>query len=108
MFQQPQTFTFESIIVFHDSLMMVGVFIALWVMYFIVVCTCVFSMDTPLDEQVTKLVEVSHNSILESVWTIVPTVLLCNIMASSFALLYVLEEVYSPGLTVKIVGQQWY
>ena len=37
-----------------------------------------------------------------------PTLLLFNIMSASFALLYSLEELHNPEITVKVIGHQWY
>ena len=50
----------------------------------------------------------THHVGLEIVWTLVPTILLCNIMSASFALLYSLEELHNPQMTLKVIGHQWY
>ena len=38
----------------------------------------------------------------------VPTLLLCNIMTASFSLLYSLEYLENPLVTIKVIGHQWY
>lgn len=48
----------------------------------------------------------SHS--LETIWTIVPIIILCFIAFPSLYLLYLIEDVSSPSLTVKVVGHQWY
>jgi len=48
----------------------------------------------------------THHVGLEIVWTLIPTILLCNIMSASFALLYSLEELHNPQMTVKVIGHQ--
>jgi cytochrome c oxidase subunit 2 len=50
----------------------------------------------------------THSSLLEIVWTIIPAVLLILIAVPSFALLYSLDELLDPQITLKIVGHQWY
>lgn len=52
--------------------------------------------------------QVSHGTALEVVWTISPALLLLTIAYPSFALLYLLDEVVTPVLTVKVLGQQWF
>ena len=45
---------------------------------------------------------------LELFWTVTPTLILILIGAPSIRLLYILDEVYNPLITVKIIGHQWY
>lgn len=47
-------------------------------------------------------------TILELVWTITPALILIAIAFPSFKLLYTLDEVIDPALTVKVTGHQWY
>jgi cytochrome c oxidase subunit 2 len=49
-----------------------------------------------------------HNTLLEVVWTVTPAIILVFIAVPSFALLYALEELIEPSLTIKIMGHQWY
>ena len=51
---------------------------------------------------------VTHASTLEIIWTIIPACILILISVPSFALLYTMDEVIDPLLTVKIIGHQWY
>jgi len=44
--------------------------------------------------------------VLETVWTVVPIVILLFIAFPSLYLLYLIEEVSKPSLTVKVVGHQ--
>jgi cytochrome c oxidase subunit 2 len=50
----------------------------------------------------------SHSQNLEIFWTIVPALILLSIAYPSFNLLYSLDDLSDPLLTVKIVGHQWY
>jgi len=50
----------------------------------------------------------THGSIIELIWTISPVFILIAIAFPSFRLLYLMDEVLSPTLTIKVVGHQWY
>jgi cytochrome c oxidase subunit 2 len=50
----------------------------------------------------------NHGTTIELIWTITPALILIAIAFPSFRLLYVLDEVISPTLTIKVVGHQWY
>ena len=50
----------------------------------------------------------NHGTVLELVWTITPALVLMAIAFPSFRLLYIMDEVISPTLTIKVVGHQWY
>lgn len=45
---------------------------------------------------------------LELFWTIVPAFVLIFIGLPSIRLLYLLDEVYKPSITIKTIGHQWY
>jgi cytochrome c oxidase subunit 2 len=47
----------------------------------------------------------THGTVLELIWTISPALIL---IAIAFKLLYLMDEVISPTLTIKVVGHQWY
>jgi cytochrome c oxidase subunit 2 len=46
--------------------------------------------------------------VLETVWTIIPMVILLFIAFPSLYLLYLIEDVVNPSLIVKVIGHQWY
>lgn len=45
---------------------------------------------------------------IEIVWTVLPAMILLFIALPSLRLLYLLDEVRTPNLTLKVVGHQWY
>lgn len=49
-----------------------------------------------------------ENQLVEIVWTILPALILLFIALPSLRLLYLLDEIRNPGLTIKVVGHQWY
>lgn len=52
--------------------------------------------------------KVTHNDALETVWTLVPSLILVFIAVPSLLVLFALDEVGKPVMTVKAIGHQWY
>jgi len=50
----------------------------------------------------------NHGTLIELIWTITPAIVLIMIAFPSFKLLYLMDEVISPSMTIKAVGHQWY
>jgi cytochrome c oxidase subunit 2 len=52
---------------------------------------------------------INHHTNLELIWSILPSLIILSIAFPSLTLIYSLDDqVETPGLTVKIVGRQWY
>lgn len=49
-----------------------------------------------------------HGQTIEVIWTILPAIILIFIALPSLRLLYLLDEINSPSLTLKTIGHQWY
>nr|QOP62910.1 cytochrome c oxidase subunit 2 [Synallactes sp. Y30071] len=45
---------------------------------------------------------------LETIWTIIPAIVLIFLALPSLQLLYLMDEVNNPFLTIKAIGHQWY
>ena len=50
----------------------------------------------------------SHNTIIEMLWTVVPVLILVIIAIPSFKLMYYMDRVPNPDMTIKVTGHQWY
>jgi cytochrome c oxidase subunit 2 len=50
----------------------------------------------------------NHGTLIELVWTVGPALVLVAIAFPSFKLLYLMDEVIDPAMTVKVTGHQWY
>lgn len=50
----------------------------------------------------------THNVLLEVLWTVVPVIILIVIAVPSFKMLYYLDRVEEPDMTLKVTGYQWY
>nr|YP_010471427.1 cytochrome c oxidase subunit II [Tyraphus nitidus]UVG40766.1 cytochrome c oxidase subunit 2 [Tyraphus nitidus] len=49
-----------------------------------------------------------ENQLIELIWTIIPAVILIFIALPSLHLLYLLDEINNPLITIKTIGHQWY
>nr|UYA96508.1 cytochrome c oxidase subunit II [Janus sp. 1 GYN-2022d] len=45
---------------------------------------------------------------VETIWTIIPAIILMFLAVPSLRLLYLLDEIHTPLLTLKTIGHQWY
>nr|YP_009549856.1 cytochrome oxidase subunit II [Cladosiphon okamuranus]AYW52570.1 cytochrome oxidase subunit II [Cladosiphon okamuranus] len=102
-FQDPATPIMEGIILFNGLLMTFMILIACLVGWLLYKSLSLF------DESVhVNSTSFTHSTLLEVVWTIVPAVILMIISIPSYNLLYAMDEVIDPSLTIKVVGHQWY
>lgn len=49
-----------------------------------------------------------HGQTIEIIWTILPAIILLFIAFPSLRILYLLDEINSPTLSIKTIGHQWY
>jgi cytochrome c oxidase subunit II len=52
--------------------------------------------------------KVSHNTLIEVIWTVVPVIVLLIIAIPSFQLLYYYDHTQHADMTLKVTGHQWY
>jgi len=52
--------------------------------------------------------KVIHGTEIEIAWTVTPSLILMVIAVPSFALLYSMDEISDPSITLKAIGRQWY
>ena len=101
--QDPATPVAEGIIHFHHDLMFILIFVVIFVGWMLFRTLQHFGQENnPVPGDVV------HGTVIEIVWTIVPAMILMVIAVPSFALLYSVDELVDPAMTVKIVGHQWY
>jgi cytochrome c oxidase subunit 2 len=58
------------------------------------------------EAHITK--DMVHGRLLEIIWTVTPGLVLVLIAIPTFSLLYAMDEVIDPSLTIKAIGHQWY
>ena len=49
-----------------------------------------------------------HGQTIEIIWTILPAIVLIFIALPSLRILYLLDEINRPAITLKTIGHQWY
>nr|YP_010403061.1 cytochrome c oxidase subunit II [Acrolepiopsis assectella]UQV94871.1 cytochrome c oxidase subunit II [Acrolepiopsis assectella] len=88
----------EQIIFFHDHTLIILIMITILVGYLMI--NILFNKYTNrflLEEQMIELI-----------WTILPAIILIFIALPSLRLLYLLDELNNPLITLKSIGHQWY
>nr|AAN14994.1 cytochrome oxidase subunit II [Liriomyza sativae] len=88
----------EQLIFFHDHALMILVMITTLVGYLMI--TLLFNKFTNR--------YLLHGQMIEMIWTILPAIILLFIAFPSLRLLYLLDEINEPSITLKAMGHQWY
>lgn len=101
-FQDPATPGFTGIIELHNTLAFYLIIVCISV--FIVLLSCIYNFKK------SSLIHkyLNHGTLIETIWTILPALILIAIAFPSFRLMYLLDEVISPTITIKVTGSQWY
>jgi len=101
--QDPATPIAVGIYKFHHDLIFILIFVVVFVSWMLMKILVRFNDDT-----FKTSTGVVHGTTIEIVWTLVPALILIVIAVPSFSLLYAVDEVVNPSITIKIVGNQWY
>nr|AAS87568.1 cytochrome oxidase subunit II [Varecia variegata variegata] len=97
-FQDAASPTMEELLYFHDHTLMIMFLISSLVLYIIsLMLTTKLTHTSTMDAQE-----------VETVWTILPAAILILIALPSLRILYMMDEITSPSLTLKTMGHQWY
>lgn len=102
-FQEPASPLMEGLVALHSDIWAIMLFVAGFVLY--MMCAILYKFSANSSDISYK---VHHHSLIEIIWTTVPALILCVIAIPSFTLLYSLDEVIEPSLTIKAIGRQWY
>nr|YP_009114656.1 cytochrome c oxidase subunit II [Megaladapis edwardsi]AII98612.1 cytochrome c oxidase subunit II [Megaladapis edwardsi] len=97
-FQDAASPIMEELLYFHDHTLMIMFLISSLVLYIIsLMLTTKLTHTSTMDAQE-----------VETVWTILPAVILILIALPSLRILYMMDEITTPSLTLKTMGHQWY
>nr|UTK46731.1 cytochrome oxidase subunit II [Methana marginalis] len=88
----------EQLIYFHDHALMIIIMILMVVLYMMI--TMVFN------KYINRFL--LEGQMIELAWTIAPAVILIFIAIPSLRLLYLMDEINNPTVTLKTIGHQWY
>jgi heme/copper-type cytochrome/quinol oxidase subunit 2 len=101
-FQDSASPLVEALIELHNYIMffLVGILISVvWVMA---------SILTNFNNNKFSYKYLNHGTLIELIWTITPAIILILIAFPSFKLLYIIDDVTDPNMTIKVEGHQWY
>nr|AIT58443.1 cytochrome c oxidase subunit 2 [Coptotermes sp. ISO777] len=88
----------EQLVFFHDHVLMIMLMITTTVSYMMITLM--------RNKQTSRFM--LEGQMIETTWTIAPAIILVFIAMPSLRLLYLMDEVHNPTLTLKAVGHQWY
>nr|WBK03009.1 cytochrome c oxidase subunit II [Yoda sp. d ASH-2021] len=97
-FQDAVSPSMEELIYFHDFSMIITTAIIALISYGLAVLMSGFSTNRFL----------LNTQTIETLWTITPMCVLISIGAPSLRLLYLMDELNDPHMTVNVIGHQWY
>ena len=97
-FQDAGSPTINALILFHDQAITSVSLIVGYVAFFsYILISTPYTSKSPYE-----------NHELETIWTISPALILITLALPSLRLLYLLDEVSNPIITIKTTGHQWY
>ena len=102
-FQSAASPVMERINAFHNLLLWIISLVSVFVLALLAYVCVRFRADrsaTPSRR--------THNTLLEVAWTAIPVLILVVIAIPSFKLLYFMDVVKDPEMTIKAIGRQWY
>lgn len=103
MMQDAASSSADRIHNFHDMMMVIITVITLFVLLLLIIVVVRYNRHTN-----KKPSDVTHNVLLEIIWTVVPVVILIVVAVPSFKLLYQNDRFAEPEMTLKVRGYQWY
>ena len=100
-FQEEATISMIGIRDLHDNVFYYLIFVSIFVTYYLFISVFQNNLNVSIKD-------LNHNSILEIIWTIIPAIILIFIALPTFKLLYNLDDVLKPLISLKIEGNQWF
>ena len=96
-FQDASSPIIEELVEFHDHALIVALAICSLVLYLLTLILIEKLSSNTVDAQEIELI-----------WTILPAIVLVRLALPSLQILYIIDEVNEPDLTLKAIGHQWY
>jgi cytochrome c oxidase subunit II len=103
-FQDSATPQMEGLVELHDNIMyylVIILFAVGWIMVSII-------KNYGENKSHIPYKYLTHGTLIELVWTITPAIILILIAFPSFKLLYLMDEVSDPSISILAEGHQWY
>ena len=103
-FQDSATPQMEGLVELHDNIMFYLVIILFGVGWILIsIIKNYSSVESPISHKY-----LNHGTLIELIWTITPALILILIAFPSFKLLYLMDEISDPAMSVLAEGHQWY
>jgi len=94
----------EGIVNLHNWILFYLIMISIFVSWFLIVIIREYNVSKhPISNKKLK-----DGTLIEIIWTITPALILITIALPSFKLLYLMDEILDPTITIKTIGRQWY
>jgi cytochrome c oxidase subunit 2 len=104
LFQDSGTKIMEGIVNLHNWILFYLIMVSIFVSWFLIVIVKEFnSSKNPISYRKLK-----DGTLIEVIWTLTPALILITIALPSFKLLYLMDEILDPTITIKTIGRQWY
>nr|QNO35879.1 cytochrome c oxidase subunit II [Hormaphis betulae] len=97
-FQNSNSPLMEQLIFFHDHTLFIIIMIMMIITYMMM-----FIIKNKFIN-----IKIMENQMIELIWTTIPPIILIFIAMPSLHLLYLMHEIKSPIMTIKIFGHQWF
>lgn len=101
--QDPSSSIMEGILMFNKHLLFIVILIIClvgWLLF-----NTIKNFDNAQNHKAAKFF---HSNPLEIIWTSIPALILLTLASPSFTLLYSMDEISEPELSLKVLGHQWY
>nr|YP_002735033.1 cytochrome c oxidase subunit II [Malcus inconspicuus]ABZ02049.1 cytochrome c oxidase subunit II [Malcus inconspicuus] len=96
--QDAMTPNMEQLMFFHDHTIMILIMITVMVTYMIITMM--------MNKFINRFL--LEGQLIEFIWTIMPALTLIFIALPSLHILYLIDEMNKPMITIKAIGHQWY
>src|SRR4051812_18566737 len=97
-FQEPATIIMRAIIELHHDIMFFLIVVVGFVLVMLLYIVYYFKESNTNSIRTN----ITHNTLLEIIWTVIPSLILIVIALPSFVLLYTMDELLEPQLTLKV------
>lgn len=97
-FQDSRSFNMRELRFLHDHVIIVIVRIIILITYIIIF----------IIKEKKSYKFISEGTLIETIWSMVPALLLITLVIPSIKILYLVEDIKTPKISIKVVAHQWY
>jgi len=97
-FQDPCSLRILELTILHDYVIIVILRVLLLILYILII---IFTSSLTYKT-------FSERTIIETIWSITPALMLVLLVIPSIKVLYIVEDIKTPNISFKIVAHQWY